>query len=462
MAASLEPTSAAPLRLSKLLLLAWPVVFARMTQSFVGFSDAVMSAPLGKEPLAAVTTGAIDIFAFVILPMGVVFILQSFTAQLRGRGELGGARRYALYGVVLAFAAGAVSVAATPLIERLLAHLPYEPRVRDLLGEYLRIRLWSVAAIVGVEAFGNWYGGLGNTRVSLIAGVVTMVANIAGNYLLIEPRFGLPGYGVAGAAWASAIASWIAFGVVALFYSRGLGHDLPPGRAEFRRDEFFRVIRFGLPNGFNWFLEFGAFALFLNVVVSHLGTEVLAAFNVVIQLNSVAFMPAFGLASAGAILVGASIGAGRRDEVPPTVKLTVRTAAAWMAAVGGVYVLFPEPLFHLFVAEGEDPTALVTAGATMLGLSALWQLFDAAALTYSEALRAAGDTLWPMAARLVVAWGAFFPGAWYLVYRCDGGPVSVILSVVAYVALLSIAVVLRFRTGRWRRIELVGPETPPA
>ena len=39
----------------------------------------------------------------------------------------------------------------------------------------------------------NYYGGLGHTRPSMVAGLVAMVANIALNYALIEPRFGLPG-----------------------------------------------------------------------------------------------------------------------------------------------------------------------------------------------------------------------------------------------------------------------------
>ena len=70
-------------------------------------------------------------------------------------------------------------------------------------------------------------------------------------------------------------------------------------------------MRFGLPNGLNWFLEFAAFQLFVNVVLASLGDTTVAALNAVIAVNSLAFMPAFGLASAGAILAGQAIGARR-------------------------------------------------------------------------------------------------------------------------------------------------------
>ena len=256
-----------------LLSLAWPIILARATQAVIGFTDALLIAPLGEDALAAVTTGSLNVISAIILPMGTVFIVQSFTAQLRGRGELGAARRYAVYGVLLAVLSGLFAMALTPLVPVLLGRLEYTPEVRALMTEYLSIRLLSVAAAVGMEALGNWYGGLGNTRLAMIAGVVAMVANVIGAYALIEPRFGLPGYGVAGAAWSSVAASWLGFAVIGYAFVRGLGHDLPPSRFEFKSAEFWRVLRFGLPNGVNWFLEFSAFILYINVVIGHLGTS---------------------------------------------------------------------------------------------------------------------------------------------------------------------------------------------
>ncbi len=76
-----------------LLRLAWPIVLSRATQAVVGFSDAFMVAPLGEAPLAAVTTGAMDVLCMIMLPLGTMFILQTFAAQLRGKGDLVAAGR---------------------------------------------------------------------------------------------------------------------------------------------------------------------------------------------------------------------------------------------------------------------------------------------------------------------------------------------------------------------------------
>src|SRR3982751_4750155 len=85
--------------LLRLFQLAWPIVLARASQSVIGFCDALMTAPLGEAPLAAVTTGSLNAFLAIILPTGMVFILQSFTSQLRGRGDVAAVRRYAWYGL---------------------------------------------------------------------------------------------------------------------------------------------------------------------------------------------------------------------------------------------------------------------------------------------------------------------------------------------------------------------------
>jgi MATE family multidrug resistance protein len=447
----------------KLAALAWPIVLARATQSVVGFSDAFMVAPLGEAPLAAVTTGAINTFSLIILPMGTVFILQSFASQLRGRGALRSVRRYAWYGLVIALVAGLVAAATIPFVGSAIALLHYEAPVEAAMTTYVSIRLLSVGAAVGVEALANWYGGLENTRVAMVVGIVTMVGNVLLNYLLIEPRLGLPGYGVAGAACASTLATFAGFAVVATMFARGKGLDAGAEDAKRKHGplkvaELVRVLRFGLPNGVNWFLEFAAFALFIDVVVAHLGTTALAAFNVVMQLNSISFMPAFGVASAGAILVGEAIGKGEKDQVGGILKRTALTACVWMGLVGALYFVAPGRLIGMFRSREVPGEALVVLGTTMLMMSAVWQVFDGLTMTVSEALRAAGDTTWCMFMRIGIAWGVFTPLAWAAVLVFGGGVVTTMTSLILYIAALALVFTWRFRTGRWRSIVLVDPE----
>jgi MATE family multidrug resistance protein len=327
--------------------------------------------------------------------------------------------------------------------------------VRALMGDYIEIRFAAMGAIVGMEAIGNWYGGIGNTRFHMFASLVTMVVNVALNWLLIEGHLGAPALGVQGAAIASVISTWIGFAILLVLFVRRVG--VPPVAATaLRLRELGRMLRFGLPNGLNWFFEFAAFMIFINLTVAELGTVTIAALLAVVQVNSVSFMPAFGLSSAGAILAGQAIGRGQHEQVRGVLFLTMRTAAAWQVTVGLVYLAIPAIVMGWFAPRetGVDLPEIVKVGTVLLAISAAWQLFDAIGISVSESLRAAGDTAFCLWARLLVAWLLFLPGSWLAVTVFEGGAVAAILAIVVYLAVLAGVLALRFRSGAWRKIAL--------
>ncbi len=409
--------------------------------------------------------------------MGTAFIVSSFSAQLFGKGRLKAARRYGWYGLGLALATQALILGGVSFVDDALALLSFEPRVTELMAGYLVIRLFSGGAAVGLEAIGNFYYGLGNTRLPMLAQLLAMVLNVLLNWVLIFGNLGAPALGVTGAAYASVIATTTAFLALFACFFVGVGmptHGDPVATAEeptpvegeglpdldvdedapLSVGEMLGMLRFGLPSGMNWFLEFAAFNIFINIVIGGLGTTALAAMNAVIQLNSVSFMPAFGVASAGAILVGQHIGRGDKQHARGAVFLTLGTTSAWQGAVGILYVLAPALLMRAFA--GEDNRAFLELGARMLMLSAIWQLFDAAANTLAEALRAAGDTTFTMWARVAIAWMVFVPGSYLSVRVWDGGEVAAVLWLAGYLGVLALVLGLRFRSGRWLEISLFG------
>ncbi|WP_309893992.1 MATE family efflux transporter [Archangium sp.] len=447
------PSERVAVTIPALLRLAWPIIISRSTQVVVGLADAVMVAHLGEGALAATTTGAMNTFLVFILPMGTVFIVSTFASQYFGGGDVAGARRYAFYGLGIAGVAQVLCLAFIPLLPTVLSLFDYSPEVREGVELYIRIRLLSGLFAVGHEAIANYYAGLGNTRLPMVASVVAMVLDVGGNWLLIDGHLGLPALGIAGAAWSSVFSSAVAFlGLLAFFLVEGRAGGVMMPRLHLH--ELVRTLRYGLPSGFNWFFEFLAYNFFVNVVVAGLGTTALAGLMAVMQLNSVAFMPAFAMASAGAIVVGQAIGASARDEVPHAVRLTFGLTGGWQVLVGIVFLVVPEWAFAPF-ASGEASGALLATGARMLRVSVAWQLFDAAATTLAEALRAAGDTAFTLWVRVALAWILFVPGAWISVRHYGAGELVAMLWLVIYIGGLALALYLRFRGGAWRRFNLV-------
>ena len=432
------------------------MVLARASQSVITFADAIQVKHLGVKAIAATATGGLNVLGFVILATGTAFIVQSFVAQLSGRGDRDRAPRFAWYGLAIAGIAAGIAVAMIPLVGPALALTGYSVEVRAQMTSYMAIRMLSIGAIVGVEALGNWYGGLGNTWMQMVAGLITMVTAVVLNWVLIDGNLGAPAMGVDGAALASTIASFLGFGFLAIAFWRRWGGAPTTRATNLSLRELGRVLRFGLPNGLNWFLEFAAFQLFINGVLASLGDETVAALNVVIAVNSLSFMPAFGLASAGAILAGQAIGRDARNAVWPQVKVTLLCTMTWMGTIGLIYAAFPGRVLSLFASSTSGQ--LVAIGTTMLVISAAWQLADAVGMTLAETLRAAGDTAWTAGARVVLAWAVFTPSAFLTVTRFHGGSIGAMLCLVGYLGLLATALAWRFKSGAWKRIELIEPK----
>ena len=159
--------------------------------------------------------------------------------------------------------------------------------------------------------------------------------------------------------------------------------------------------------------------------------------------------------------MGQAIGAKRHDDAPPIVRRTVAVAAAWQCLMGLLYLVFPRTLMSLFASDLEPSRKLVELGAVLLAVSAGWQLFDAVVGVMSEALRAAGDTVFCLWARVGIAWVLWLPAAYVAVHVLRGGPIAAILCMIAYLAALSLALTWRFAKGAWRTIDLMGvPELP--
>jgi len=289
-----------------------------------------------------------------------------------------------------------------------------------------------------------------------------MSLNVFGNWVFINGNLGAPALGVKGAALASALSTGAAFAIFLALFLNGVGALRVPGRVRLAWHEFARTLRFGLPVGMNWFFEFLAFSFFVNVLMGGLGTTTLAALMIVIQINSVSFMPAFGIASAGAILVGQAIGASRHLEVPQLVKLTAKVAGVWQGTVGLAYLAFPALFMAPFIDERTATPDLLEIGTTMLMLSAGWQLFDSVSMTLTEALRAAGDTAFSMWARVTLAWVVFVPGVYLSLRFLGSGYVVATLWLMVYIGLLAAVLAFRFKAGVWRHIDLTGRIQTPA
>jgi MATE family multidrug resistance protein len=191
-----------------------------------------------------------------------------------------------------------------------------------------------------------------------------------------------------------------------------------------------------------------------------------AATQVVMVLTSVAYMPGFGIASAGTTLVGQSIGAGDREWAMRVGTRVILLTAVYMGGIG-VLLAAAGPWVLPFFTESHDVDALATValGSRLLWLAAGYQFFDGLNLGSALCLRGAADVKVPAALVIPVSWLVFVPLAHSLTFADGQGWVTFLpqfgwgavggwVAVLIYVMLLGVTLYIRWRSGAWERIRV--------
>jgi MATE family multidrug resistance protein len=297
----------------------------------------------------------------------------------------------------------------------------------------------------------------------LLLNAVGVTVNAPLAYALIFGHAGLPALGIAGAGWATVVSSTVsACLALALLFRRRYRdtyHTLSGRR--FEPELFGRLMRFGLPNGLQWFLDALAFTVFL-ILVGRLGVAELTATSVAITINIVAVLPVLGVGQAVEVLVGQRLGEDRPELAERTTWTGFRLAWLYMCVVALVYVLGPDLFLRFFRGEGGDnwpKMAPVVRG--LLRFVAVYSLFDSMTLVFSFALRGAGDTRFVTVVSLALAWPLMVAPTW-LAWRYRWGLYWAWAFASAYIIALGLTFLLRFRAGKWKSMRVIEMAAPAA
>ena len=179
-----------------------------------------------------------------------------------------------------------------------------------------------------------------------------------------------------------------------------------------------------------------------------MGQAPMAASQVFISLMSISFMQAQGLGITVSTLVGQYVGAKDLPAAERSFYSGVRLCLALAGIVGLLLVFASDFLFGLY---SDDPLVLAL-GRPLMMIGAIFQIFDALAIIADGGLRGAGDTLWPMLVRFLLAWFLFLPAAYFLGIHLDGGLTWAWVGGLVYVVVLTGVLLARFRGGRWKKI----------
>jgi MATE family multidrug resistance protein len=421
------------------------------------FVDRLFLSRVGKYELSAAMSGSLSSHVLSSFFIGWVGYVTALAAQYHGAGRPKMCTRATTQALYLALASYPFLLAFVPLIKYVYLVTGQDPSLAALATVYAQMLLAGSIFVILRTALGSFFVGIGKTRVVMIGNTVGAVANIPLSYVLIFGKLGLPAMGIRGAALGTIGGSLASLVVLLVYYLRETSQApyKVPHPLRYVPDIMLRLLRFGLPTGVEPFLNWFAFNVFVQMMHSY-GPDTAAAATIAFNWDTVAFVPMLGLGTAATSVIGQHIGARDNDGAQQSVYLTLRVAVLYSLVMIALFVGLAGPLVSVFASGFSDADGQIAGmAATMLRLLAIYTVFNSSKLVLGGSLRAAGDTTWVMWVSIVIHWAmAVAAVALARVIHAHQFVTwsTLILMNIAHAS----SVFYRFRTGKWRELELIG------
>ena len=417
----------------------------------VGIVNTFLVGHLGASALAAVGLSQQWVMMAMVLFGAVGTGGTALIARMVGARDWDGANRVLRQALLIAFVTGLVAMIALELLaEPALALMGAEADALRLGITYLRI-VSSVYMFSSLMFIGNaCLRGAGDTRTPLVVMMVVNVLNIVIAWTLVNGALGLPRMGVAGSAMGAMVGRLVGGLLVLGFLLRGrAGLKLRLSEWRFDFETMRRILKVGLPTGLEQLVfRFGMMS-YVRVVAS-LGTVAYAAHQVALNGESLSYMPGFGFAVAATTLVGQGLGAKDKQRAENDGYIAFYSAMVLMSLMGVCFFLFAPQIVGFFTTDAE----VIALGVPPLRLIGLAQPFLAGTMVFAGGLRGAGDTRVPMLVNGASIWILRVPLALLFTRVFSWGLIGAWIAMAIDLTIRGILLFLRFRSGRWKTIEV--------
>lgn len=406
----------------------------------------------GMAALSAVSLVDTYITIVVTIFQGVASGAAILVAQYHGAGKLDDMRAVAVTSVSFVTLFGTALAGLSVLLRGTVIRLFFgaaEQDVVDLAGRYLLGDCLTLPLYAYWTAQLGVLRGAGESRIAMAIVVTNSVLYLGFNYLFLV----ILDLSVDGLILSLACTRTLTV-LVCSIAKRGsrsvLRHSLRdllhPDLPRLRR-----VFTYGFPISFENLL-FNAGRLILLMIVTPMGTNAVASYNIVYNIMMFSQIPFLAFSGTMFVVAGMCMGAGQPDDLQQFYRKIFWTSASVYAVVGGLVMLFRGPIVAAFHPEAEMlPTIIPCLGVILLSEV----LVHSQSFMTVNVLRACGDVLVPTVLTAVSMWVFRVGGGWLLGSALDLGVFGVYLGMCADWTFRAVVFTVRYGRGRWKTLHVI-------
>jgi MATE family multidrug resistance protein len=436
-------------RIGTISRLAFPISIALGSNLMMSVIDLAMVGRLGNNAIAAVALASFSNMLVLACVGGMAPAVQGLVARRIGEGSREAKCLPLNGGLLLSLALGIPLTILCWLLSPLFFSLISPGIDVTRIGvPFLRVLYIGIIASGVNLSFRGYWASIERPKVYMTIGLFMDCLNILLNYILIFGHFGAPALGAMGAAISTVLALYTGVllnGAIGYFSFRKDGFlSAMPGRSLLSR-----IVKMSLPAAMQEFL-FSAGYLVFFWMVGQVGTEELAAANVLIRLTMVLVILAMSLGMASATLVSKSAGEGDTAGAAQWGWDAGKLGVAAITLLGLPIFLFPKLFLSVFLSDPHT----ISMALIPLRLTAATTGIVSLIYIFAFTLFSVGDGNRVMMVSFSTQWLFFLPAVWLVGPYLHYGLLPIWLVHVAYGGLATALITALWADGRWKRIKI--------
>lgn len=468
--------------------LAWPVVALNSLQVVNSLLDRYFLGHLGAPALEAMGGSLTVVFLLFSLAMALsgaatALVSRNYGAKNYHRMRVA-ARQCLSVSIMSGIILSVVGIVVSPYVAA-MTFKAGEPAIK-LMTQYLSIFAIGLPAMHIVQCLAGSSRATGDSKSPMVLSGIQILLHIILNYILIfPPRMGplgitIPGanMGFTGAAVALSTSAWMAALGYMAYSSRsaiGSAWQLQMPRLDWLR----RIVKIAAPNAGMAILRVGSLFIFTQILKNTASSSAaIGGMSIAFSLESIMFMPAFGLSMASAALVGQSLGAKEPERAE---------RIGWLASHYGALVVLAM-VVPIYIGAGNIAGTMISShskpavqaqqaqavsesesigkrdqqkaiavreeATKLVRILCYTEVFFSYAMILIGAMQGAGDTIRPFWLTVVCLWGVRVPLAYLLAITLQHGAVGAYWSMSITQALQGMLSIVMFRAGRWKSVRV--------
>ena len=422
-----------------------PIVVSQLGHTLVHLADSVIVGHFaGTIQLAAVSLVNSLFMLVLVLGMGIAYGLTPLIAKENGGKNYQECGKLLSNSLIINILMGIVLYMGVYFGTLLIIdNIGQAPEVVAYAKPYLHYLGLSIIPLMVFQTFKQFAEGLGFTKQAMFISIWGNALNIILGIIFVKGMFGIAPMGVQGVGLSTLIDRILMATVMSVyvFRSKNFRVYLENFKLSFiDKVRSIKILKIGAPVSLQYSFEISAFSG-AAILIGTIGAVEQAAHQVSINLASVTYMLASGIASAATIKTGNNLGKKNFLDLRRSAVASYHVIIVFMTLTALLFICANKMMPYIYT---ED-LAVIKIASQLLIIAGFFQLFDGTQVVGLGVLRGIGDVNIPTLITFIAYWIIGIPLGYFLGIHLNMGVNGIWYGLTTGLLTASILLFIRFQ-----------------